>query len=278
MASINALVQHFLQTHRDRDRDRERYEQLSRTPESRQKGDEALPSCATPFPAANDPGLQTPPPAFAKNGRFGGYGSTTWSDHLRDAELWLVAAMEGLSMGRRDVLTGNRFVCLDELHNHVVCGRAVLAPGGRGCLADAECVALLHRRFLLVPYAEDGLWVNVVYDRRSGAVSTFDGVELGRQERHDRAVAALQSLMELSSLPSIPLTSHQSESRNMKPGSKQNSGYLALEGARVFLREVTGAGLDWEDWTTSPVYRSLGSDEVADMDARNAWVSMLLEQ
>ncbi|KAI0382650.1 hypothetical protein F5Y04DRAFT_279424 [Hypomontagnella monticulosa] len=257
------------------------YQNVAFSPQSGYKRDLPLPhltpACVIPRPSHRDE--QMPPP-FAFNNEskaFGGYGRK-WQDHLSDMRNWhmKIDACKDLPMSENQILTGNRMICMDFLHEHVVCADVCLTSGSEQVLTPTECMALLHRRFLLVPYEEGGVYVNVVYDRRVHAISTFDGIFKDREMRHNNAVEAVRSFVHRSNLPAIPLDQHRIQSAGMEFVPKRYSGYVALEGARTFLRETRAVRLDWGDWVDSNIYTSMAID-LDETHAQATWATKLDE-
>ncbi|KAI1139555.1 hypothetical protein F5Y05DRAFT_424488 [Hypoxylon sp. FL0543] len=263
------------------------YQQIALTEQSMRERDAILPPI-TPYPfippavflrSGRDGQVMRPQSFDCQNRRFSTYGRA-WSGHIRDVQHWRkrIETGQDLPLTQRELLAGNRLICLDYLCDYVVCPDACLRSSSAGTtLFRDECLALLQRRFLLLPYEEAGVFVNVLYDRRADAVSTFDGVERGRATRHDNAVAALRALVERSRLPPIPLVEDRMQSRRMKGGEDRYHGYMALEGPRVFLRETCAAAEDWRDWTSSILYKTRRVQQITETQARVTWKKILDE-
>ncbi|KAI0843341.1 hypothetical protein F5Y06DRAFT_302591 [Hypoxylon sp. FL0890] len=261
-----------------------RYQEIARTEESQQARDQFVPPL-TPYPFMpfilrnGTDEIVSPPQPFEGNDRnFSNYGRA-WSSHLSDVQKWFKHVSDDcdLPLTERDILAGNRLICLDYLCDHVLCPDMCLRASTDTIFFDSECMALLNRRFLLIPYEEDGVFVNIVYDRRIDAVSTFDAVERGRQKRHENAVKALRSFIERCGLPCIPFVASQMQSRTMKPGDDRYHGYVVLEGARVFLRENQADRQGWTDWSSSMLNGMRRVQLITETQARVTWIEILRE-
>ncbi|KAI0142414.1 hypothetical protein F4776DRAFT_661481 [Hypoxylon sp. NC0597] len=258
------------------------YEEMALTEESLRARNRNLPpltpTCLIPYFLRSVGEVSPPAPYEYQSRKFSDYGRS-WAHHLDDVRRWThdIEHDVDLPLCERDVLAGNRLMCLDYICDHVVCPDLCLRTSSDTVLFESECHALLNRRFLLIPYEEDGIFVNIVYDRRTHTVSTFDGVRRGRRQRHDNAVRALRSLIERSGLPRIPFVETQMQSRNMMSGDELYNGYIALEGARVFLRENEAVCANWTDWTSSMVYGLRTVGLVTETQARVIWILVLKE-
>ncbi|OTA94039.1 hypothetical protein M434DRAFT_11104 [Hypoxylon sp. CO27-5] len=231
-------------------------------------------TCLIPFPLRIYVATPLEPPLSFnyESLKFGDYGRS-WEHHVQDIQKWLdlIDRNLDLPLAEREVFAGNRLTCLDSLGDHVVCPDMCLKTSLETKLFQPECHALLYRRFLLIPYEEDRIFVNIVYDRQTHTVSTFDGVERGRGQRHDNAVEALRKLIQKSGLPEIPFVETQMQSRVMKSGDERYNGYVALEGARVFLRETRAVYANWTDWTSSDMYNVEQFEQITETQARVTW-------
>ncbi|KAK7908746.1 hypothetical protein PG985_016049 [Apiospora marii] len=164
-------------------------------------------------------------------------------------------------------------ICMDRLSDDVTCLHVVLGDADQ--IPDPQVQAMRLTRYVLAPYQDGNIIVNVVYDRRLERIYTFDGVDAGREDRHAGAVGALRDLFVKSGLGRIPMQ-HGGRfwmSMSMERGLARFSGYLALEGARVFLRETQANLGGWEDWTCSKEYE--GIDGPNEEDARQVWLARL---
>lgn len=179
-------------------------------------------------------------------------------------------------MTENQILTGNRMICFDSLHEHVFCADLVLTFGTEKILTPTEGEALTYRRFLLIPYEEGGVYVNVVYDRRVNAISTFDGIFKDRESRHANAVETVREFIHRSNLPRVPADPARVSSHGMEFVPKRYSGYVALEGARTFLRETRAVRMDWGDWVDSAIYSSIRID-LDETHAQSMWATKLDE-
>ncbi|KAK7949570.1 hypothetical protein PG996_000159 [Apiospora saccharicola] len=128
---------------------------------------------------------------------------------------------------------------------------------------------------VLVLYQDSTHIVNVIYDRRLERIYTFEGHDGGHDDRRSGAVEALRQLFMQSGLGRIPMQhgDRSWKSMSMERGLPRFSGYLALEGARVFLRETQANIGRWEDWTSSKEYEGIGSP--SEEDARLLWSARL---
>lgn len=162
---------------------------------------------------------------------------------------------------------------MDSLSDHVTCLHVVLGEADQ--IPDPQIQAIHRTRYVLVPYQDGNIVVNVIYDRRLERIHTFDGHDAGRDDRHSGAVEALRQLFRKSGLGRIPMQHGGRfwKSMAMERGLARYSGYLALEGARVFLREAQANLGRWEDWTCSKEYE--GTDGPNEEDARRVWLTRL---
>ncbi|KAI1408156.1 hypothetical protein F5Y13DRAFT_205011 [Hypoxylon sp. FL1857] len=263
------------------------YEQIARTETSLEARSAFLPplspACFIPYILRHMgegeellPPLPPPQSFKCESHKFGGYGQD-WLNHIREIHKWYQDINDNIDLPLRkcEVLAGNRLTCLDYLCDHVVCPNLCLRVDTDTLLFKSECLGLLSRRFLLIPYEEDSIFVNIVYDRNGDIISTFDGVARGRKQRHDNAVRVFRALIERCGLPRIPHVESRMQSRKMSPGDERYNGYLALEGARIFLREMFAAPEDWRDWTASGLYAMRNVELITETQARVTWIDIL---
>ncbi|KAK8026462.1 hypothetical protein PG991_003518 [Apiospora marii] len=225
------------------------------------------------FPSHNNNSGNPAGHAYSTSDKFSGYGQSRQA-HVQDLRDWLRDASNSKTpLSARSVTAGNRIICMDLLSDHVTCLHVVLGEADQ--IPDPQVQAIRRTRYVLAPYQDGNIIVNVVYDRRLERIYTFDGVDAGREDRHAGAVGALRDLFAKSGLGRVPMQNggRSWKSMPMEPGLARFSRYLALEGARVFLRETQANLGRWEDWTCSKAYE--GVDGPNEEDARRVWLGRL---
>ena len=219
------------------------------------------------------------PAGFQGEGKLFQKSGCSWLGHIVHTYNWERALVSNpeVHVDPTMMATGCRIICMD-LHDYVACPDVYLS-NSRFSLDLAERETVLKKQFLLVAYSPDESgtqWVTMVYDKGTQAAFTFDGKRDGRFRRHEGAVKALEHLFEDSDLHFGMETAKSMAMSSRDPHDSWANGYLALEGARVFLREARGEEWVWRDWVDSVLYWSSRYPDAGHI--RDVWLQLLREE